>query len=847
MKSAAKVLGVLALLAGALAAAGTVALKKFLPPDKVRSLVIDGARKTLHREVRLKGISLSLLKGLSIEGLEVSEVPDFGAGAFASAGTFSLRVKLLPLMRKKVIVDSIVLEGLKVSVRRGRGGRFNFEDMTSSAAVRPASAGVSAPGTALELAVRRAIVRESELTYKDVVTGEHWKVTALQAQVDDFGLARPFDAEISLKAAGRLGERPIDAALSFAGRLDPGGIDPDRVAVDIRRASIEQAGARVEVSGAMKGLRRPKGELEVAVSFKGAKALSGKVTAQAGQEGGGTDFGFDVKTTALSPSELRELLALAGASAPEGLSLPVTKVQGKALWAGDRVKVSRLLVTLPAGTVELNGEVTDLQDKPRARLEAALKLERLPALRSRDFPWLKLPESFSSPEASLEGVVRLEGEALELDRLKARTAAGWIEVSGTVAQALSRPRPVLAAMMKLDLPAFTSADLPFAGVPAGLRVPASKWEGAVSGGLDRVKLGGLRVLMGSNDLQVDGEVHALESKSPVADLMLRCRAFDLGELTQLTEALRQLKLTGSGLFAIGVTGALERPALAGKLQFLGVGATMAGLAMSDFSGTANFDEKRLDVPNLKGKVADGLLTMDLSVKDYAKAPAIDLVAELDVFDLGRFLAAKTAMAAAKTAPAKAPEKKEDAVKSVALSARGKLSVKRLVHPNAVAQNVKVDWDLDGITPDLRRLGGTAKLSSTGGHLDSIGSLATQSRLLKVLILPVLILQKLSLGGLRILPDLNNIDYEEILGDYTFRGGLMTLNDSHLYSSAANVTSKGTIDLPSEQLDLVVTAQVGHVSPIDVGVTGSFDKPVAKAKLVKFLAEPAKQLLQNLFK
>ena len=342
-------------------------------------------------------------------------------------------------------------------------------------------------------------------------------------------------------------------------------------------------------------------------------------------------------------------------------------------------------------------------------------------------------------------------------------------------------------------------------------------------------------------------MHALESKSPVADLILRCRAFDLAELTQLTPALRKLKLAGSGLFAVSVKGALEKPVLAGKLQFQGAGAMLPGLPLAGFSGTADFDEKRVEVPNLKGKVADGLLTMDLSVKEYARSPTVALTAELDVFDLGRFLAAKAVLTAGQPPPAKAVETKEGAGKKQPLAARGKLTVKRLLHPNAVARNVRVDWDLDGITADLRRLGGTAKISSSGGHLDSIGSLATQSPLVKVLILPVMILQKLSLGGLRILPDLNNIDFDEILGDYTFRGGLMTVNDSHLHSSAANVTSKGTIDLPTEQLDLVVTAQVGQVAPIDVGVTGTFDKPVAKAKIVKFLAEPAKQLLQNIFK
>ena len=48
-------------------------------------------------------------------------------------------------------------------------------------------------------------------------------------------------------------------------------------------------------------------------------------------------------------------------------------------------------------------------------------------------------------------------------------------------------------------------------------------------------------------------------------------------------------------------------------------------------------------------------------------------------------------------------------------------------------------------------------------------------------------------------------------------------------------------------DLVVTAQVANVAPIDVGVTGTVADPKTKVKLGKFLAAPAKQLLEGLLK
>jgi hypothetical protein len=98
------------------------------------------------------------------------------------------------------------------------------------------------------------------------------------------------------------------------------------------------------------------------------------------------------------------------------------------------------------------------------------------------------------------------------------------------------------------------------------------------------------------------------------------------------------------------------------------------------------------------------------------------------------------------------------------------------------------------------------------------------------------------GGVQIFPDLSNIEFSEIIGDYAFSNGIMTVRDCRLESEAAKVSSQGSIDLPAEKLDLVVTAQVGKVAPIDVAIKGTFDKPSPKVNVGKFIAEPAKQLI-----
>lgn len=891
-------------------AAAPFLLKRYFPPEKVRALVVSNARKALKREVSLGGVSWSLLKGLTLDELAVSESPDFKAGEFAAVRSFNLRIRWLPLLQRKLVVDRVSAEGLRLSVVRRANGLYNFSDIAGSTAAAK-SAPPPAGGLPLELDVSRASVSGGQVAYRDAGSGDRLTVTELDAAVRDFRLDRPFDAELSLKASGKVSGRPLDGSLVFAGRVDLGGNDQKRMGVEIRKLSAEYGGFRVQASGSVTGLAEPKAELKFALAAKAGPLVEGEFSGSpaqgafkartagfgsgdletvaalkplklpaglavpALQASGRFDYKDDIvvlkslhveskagtmdvsgsvsKLSSAKPEpdlkvkaaiELPELKAadVPFAKLPAGLVLPAAAVSVEVRLQGDGALIDGLHVKTKAGTINVSGTVSKLSSaRPEPDLEVGAKLD-LPEIKASVVPFAKLPEGFVSPAASVEGKVRLRGDDLQVSALRVRTRAGTVDLTGTVKGVTSgKPEPDLDVVAKVSLPALTSKDIPSSAVPPGLQIPPSQWDAALSASLDEVKVTALRVVVGKNDLEVSGKAVGLRSRKPVAALLLKCRSFVLEELTQLSPQTRDLKLAGSGFFALGVTGRPDKPVLEGKLQFRGLGATVGGLKLSDFTGTAKFDERRIDVPRLKGKVEEGDLEMDLTVKDYSTdEPDIDVVASLTQFDLGKFMAAKAALA-------KSPEAKKEESR-LSLSARRRFAVGRLIHPNAEARDVEVVWELTGITPDLKRIGGSAKLYSKGGKFTSLGKMATQSKVVKVLLLPFMIFQKIgSIGGIRLFPDFNDVSYTELAGDYAFKDGVMTLQDSHLYSGAGNVTARGTIDLPAERLDLTVTAQVGHVAPIDVEVKGTFSEPKTKVKMGKFLAEPAKQLLDGILR
>jgi hypothetical protein len=915
--SAAAALALLGLLAAA------VALKVLFPEPRVRAYVVNAARRQLGRDVRLSGLGVGL-GGLRLDGLEISEFPDFSAGVFLKADRLRLRPSWRALLRRRFVVASVSVENPTVRLARSADARWNFSTLASSAPASAPPPARDAPAAAPpEFAVRRAAVSGGTIEYSDAAAGSTWTITGLSAEIDGFGPAAPFGASASLRARGRAGARPVDASLSFDGRIDLARGRREAFRADVRRLVVEQDGARLEASGSVSGLDAPDVAFDAALSAAGRALLRAKGKARLGAS---VDVDADVRSEALDAATAGRLLAPAGIPplplpaldleaagawsgsaltlrsarlswsggkiegegsarglggsapafagrasfaadvpriAPGGapflklpakLGLPASRLEGELVLADHDLTVKSLRARTVQGTIDVSGLVRRVDSaKPAADLAAQAALS-LPAFRGAEFPWDGvLPPTLAVPPLRLDGTVKLRGDDVLLQKLVVGSSAGKVVLDGTFAGALAgRAETDLDAVVDLSLPALSDADLPFPGVPAGLRFPASRWSGGLSYSPRAVRLRELRARVGRNDVEAAGTLADLSGRGSF-DVLVKCRSFALEDLAGLTPAIRELKLGGGGFFAVSVVGTKDKPEFAGKLQFKGLGATVAGLPLSDFSGTASFDKQNVHVPNLAGKVADGALRMDIGVLDYARAPDVELSASLDRFDFGGYLEAKKRWLASSPPPAAAKSSAAAAAPPAAppkpLRTRGDLSIGTLSHPSATVSNVKAAWDLSGITPDLKQLNGSAQLSVGDGKIRSVGDLATQSLAAKILLSPLIVVQKIGrIGGIRLFPDYNNIELSRLVGDYLFHNGVMALRQSEMDSSAASVSAKGTIDLPSEALDLVMTTQVktnlADFAPVDVVVTGTFDQPKTSVKVGKALIQAIQGLIQK---
>ena len=123
LKVAAIVVGILVLLVIAL----SIAVKSYLSSDRLKPILLPKAEAMTGRKVQLDEINVSLFSGIVAKGLSVKERD--GQKDFLKIGRFVLSYELLPLLKKQLVISKIEIVSPSVSIKKERGGRYNFSDI----------------------------------------------------------------------------------------------------------------------------------------------------------------------------------------------------------------------------------------------------------------------------------------------------------------------------------------------------------------------------------------------------------------------------------------------------------------------------------------------------------------------------------------------------------------------------------------------------------------------------------------------------------------------------------------------------------------------------------------------
>ena len=248
------ILGVVVVVFGALAAYLTFVFD----PNDYRERIALEAEKATGRTLVIDGdIALSVFPwiGVEIGQASLGNAPGFGDTPFASVGVVEVRARLMPLLRKEIEVDRIVLRDLKLDLVIDEQGKSNWADLAGAGGEEaPASTGSPAAdgGAAVAgLVISGVQIESARVSYADRQAKAEYVVDKLNLKTGEVSPGKRFPMELG-----------FDVAVSepqVSGRVDIAG----DVLFDLAGPSADIEGFTLRFDGTGAGLPGGKAELEL--------------------------------------------------------------------------------------------------------------------------------------------------------------------------------------------------------------------------------------------------------------------------------------------------------------------------------------------------------------------------------------------------------------------------------------------------------------------------------------------------------------------------------------------------------------------------------------------------------
>ena len=248
--------------------------RTLLDPETLADRLEPRLAQAANRPVTVEGASLRLWPrpGVQVEGIRVANRGIFSGSALASVDAVVLEPRLLPLLRREVVIDRVLVHSPRVLLVVDENGVSNFGDFIPEPTRDVGRTGGSVGGISLD--VRSLEVTDGRVGYRDDLRARGLHLEGVQLETDlDFGEGGIVGSEGRANAETltlRLPQLPPEgfevpgALLSWNGRLslEPGTLELDGT-------ELEAGPFRVQISGKVDSLGQPVRLVELAVRAQG--------------------------------------------------------------------------------------------------------------------------------------------------------------------------------------------------------------------------------------------------------------------------------------------------------------------------------------------------------------------------------------------------------------------------------------------------------------------------------------------------------------------------------------------------------------------------------------------------
>jgi len=299
--------------------AASVILPLVVDPNDFKGEIVSQVKQQTGRDLKIAGdLNLSLFPwlGVKIDSVELSNAKGFGNKPFALVRHAAVRVKLKPLLEKRLEVDTIGLDGVTLNLARNKNGVSNWDDLAQGKQQKPAPDKGKQQDTAGSDAGLKGIsiggvdIKDATISWDDRQAGQKYAISELNLTSGAIVPGRPVGLDLGMVLQSV--KRALNAKVGLVGtiELDQGegllNIGDLKLTVDADGAAIPNGKLQAQLETAL--MLALDGKL---LSLQNIKVKSGDLNLTGNLKGTNLDTASPVFNGKLNLAELnlREWMA----------------------------------------------------------------------------------------------------------------------------------------------------------------------------------------------------------------------------------------------------------------------------------------------------------------------------------------------------------------------------------------------------------------------------------------------------------------------------------------------------------------------------------------------------------
>ena len=232
------------------------ALPFIIDPNDYRDEIVAAVEENTGRKLTIDGeLGLSVFPwiGIDIGKLALGNAQGFGDKPFAAIDNASVKIKLMPLLAKEIVADTISLNGLQLNLAKNKKGVTNWADLAGDSKTDDIKDKDSPEGVGLKgLAIGGFEINNATINWQDDSTGQSYQVNNFQLNSGAISPGDPVDLSLALDLKSSepqmTAHLTLDGTVAVDDAIEKLTVLPLKVTVDASGDTFPNGALKAELS-----------------------------------------------------------------------------------------------------------------------------------------------------------------------------------------------------------------------------------------------------------------------------------------------------------------------------------------------------------------------------------------------------------------------------------------------------------------------------------------------------------------------------------------------------------------------------------------------------------------------